>query len=415
MQGQLPVSGHLAALSQQTLPAAATGASQGMLDDLPHAHSRSISDLLGSVTGRIHRGTLDDPSSSFEGPAFGMGQEPPGQFKTAPGQGLWQRPSAATSPHDLLHSSHGVLLGTPVRSGSEAFGASMLSQEHPPGLVSPGSLSRRSTWSQPAALLQLLARRASPDNSQFQGQPLAAPFSAPQPPALLPDPQQLQRHLLQDQSVPSTFQTASSRTQFMHSGMVPQLQAFPATPEELARAGSRDLGTLSRIGGRPSRHSASPSLRPSSRSQGQVSGQGLVPGELEARPASAQGPALPLRSLHLRATSLSQGLGDLLGGAPLSSSPTSSSASEAMLAWGPSMEQVYPTPLAWQLGETGQGVAGPAVLTQQAGRGAFYQPAPGQGWGPIGVPVPVLEGRPMSRGATSADSGPGVICTNMLG
>lgn len=402
-QGQLPCTGQLASLSQQMHPAAAAAANQAT-SNLAHAHSRTMSDLLGSVTGRINRGTLEDPSSSFEDPAFGQGQfdVAPGQFGAVPGQGLWQSPST-----DLLHGLHDVLPGKPVGSGSDAF-----HQGQPPELVASSSRPRRSTTTQPTALLQLLAQRAPPHNLRFQGGPPAAPPSAPGPPALVPEPQQPQWHLPEHQFSPSAFQTGSGSMGFMHSSQVSQLQAFPASPQEPVRAGSWDLRNSSRrTGGRPSRRISSQSLRPSSGSPAQVSGQDLALEEEAQHASQRRGPpALPLVAPLHRATSLSPGLGGPLGSAPVSGSPTLSNALEAMPPWGQALEQIHPTPLAWQAVGSGQGVASPAVLTQHAGGDPFYQPTPGGGWDPSGVAPQVLEGCPMSRGRTSAKPGPGVHC-----
>ena len=378
-------------------PAAAAAPSQGT-SHLPRAHSRTVSDLLGSVTGRINRGTLDDPSSSFKGPDFAPGQfdAAPGRFGAAPGQGHWQSPSTA-----LLHSLHDVLPGKPVGLRSDAT-----DQEHPLEHAPSSSLARRSALTQSTALLQLLAQRASPHNSRSQGAPpVALPFG-PCPPPLVPEPPQPQWQLPENQFSPSAFQTASGSMGFMHSGQVPQLQAFPANPEELARARSWNLGNSSRrIGGRPSRRSGSQNRGPSSRSPAQILRQGLALDE-EAQHASQQqgGPGLPLMTPH-HATSLSPGP---LGSAPVSGSPTSSNASEAMPAWGHPLEQSHPAPLTWQPLGLGQGGSSPTLLTQHAGGDPFYQPAQGQGWDPRVVPPTVLEGRSLSRDRTSTEPGPGV-------
>ena len=418
MQGVVSFSGRLATLGQQTSPAAASGGQT--TSDMAQAHSvsRSMSDPLASITSRIHRGTLEDqPSGSFDDPAVGVGQRQTGSFGAAPKQGLWDSPSAAT--RDDLFDLLDVLPGKPMGPESEAAGPGMLAPEQQPaGFLSSSLLTRRSTPSQPAALLQMLAQQPSPRKSLFQAVPQAASPMARQLPAVAPQPQQPQWQQLQQQLQqllqqqpdfkfsPAGFQTGSSNTDCMHSSQIPQLQSFPAS-QELTRVSSWDVSSSSRIGGRVSRRGRSHSLRSSPRSPVQSSGQEFAFSEAQhASQQQGQGlPAMPLR----RATSLSSGPVGPFGRAPLSRSP-SMSPSPAALRQG--LQQVYPPPCIWypegssEGGQAGPGQGGtsPLVPTPHTGASRFWHQRGG------------LQGlHPVTRHGDGAGSEPGVFHLMWLG
>ncbi len=205
---------------------------------------------LGSITGRINRGHLEDqPSGLFGSAPLGPDYSGAGPSGSALGQGFQQGMFGGQQQHmgDNTLLMQGVIPGVPVHP--ESPGPSMSGQGRGQQPLMPSSMmGRQGTAKQEPVLLRMLAQNIMQQQtqvvSQFPGQG-SSPQGSPQVPQWLPQqpPQQfrpellsLQQQLQQQQpGFPFTqdFNDGSSSTSSMNSVQVPQLQSRPASVGQL--------------------------------------------------------------------------------------------------------------------------------------------------------------------------------------
>ena len=226
----------------------------------PHAASSSqelslqqqqaleLDDRLGSITGRINRGHLEDqPSGLFGSPSLGPDYSGAGPSGSALGQGFQQGIFSSQQQQigDNALLMQGVIPGVPVHP--ESTGPSMSGQGSGQQPLPSSMMGRQVTAKQEPILLHMLAQNITQQQtqlvSQFPGQG-SSQQGSPQVPRWPPQqlPQQfrpellsLQQQLQQQAGFPFTqdLNDGSSSTSSMNSVQVPQLQSRPASVGQL--------------------------------------------------------------------------------------------------------------------------------------------------------------------------------------
>ena len=279
MQGPLTFGGQLETLGRLQAPLGAGAHNQ----EVPQAQQQqglALDDPLGSITGRIHRGHLEDQPPGLSGDAlFGSQYSGAGPssaalrqgFQQGLAQGLFGRQQQQQQQQEggLMPA---IIPGVPVIPGLPASPTAGQGLGEPPMLPS-SMLSRPNIARQDPILLQLLAQDIMQHESQaashFSG-PGSSQQGSPQapqwPPQGLSQAQQLhQQVVLQQQqqqqqqqagiAFNQDFNDGSSSTSSMNSVQVPQLQTRPANAG-LLRMPSYDIGN-SPVGGRATRRGRS--------------------------------------------------------------------------------------------------------------------------------------------------------------
>ena len=206
---------------------------------------------LGSITGRINRGHLEDqPSGLFGSAPLGPDYSGAGPSSSALGQGFQQGMFGSQQQQQMGDNAllmQGVIPGVPVHP--ESPGPSMSGQGRGQQPLMPSSMmGREGTSKQEPVLLRMLAQNIMQQQtqlvSQFPGQG-SSQQGSPQVPQWLPQqlPQQfrpellsLQQQLQQQQPgfpFSQDFNDGSSSTSSMNSVQVPQLQSQPASVGQL--------------------------------------------------------------------------------------------------------------------------------------------------------------------------------------
>lgn len=215
---------------------------------------------LGSITGRINRGHLEDQPSGLFGSAL-LGPDYPGAGPSgsALGQGFQQGMFGSQQRQHMGDNAllvQGVIPGVPLHR--ESPGPSMSGQGGGQQPLMPSSMmGRQGTAKQEPVLLRMLAQNIMQQQtqsvSQFPGQG-SSQQGSPQVPQWPPQqlPQQfppelpsLQQQLQQQQAgfqFTQDFNDGSSSTSSMNSLQVPQLQSRPASVGQLAMA-PLDIGS----------------------------------------------------------------------------------------------------------------------------------------------------------------------------
>ena len=276
MQGPLTFGGQLETLGRLQAPLG-VGAHSQAVSQAQQQQGLALDDPLGSITGRIHRGHLEDQPPGLSGEAlFGSQYSGAGPSSAALRQGFQQGLAQGLFGRQQQQQEGGlmpaIIPGVPVIPGLPASPTAGQGLGEPPMLPS-SMLSRPSIAQQDPILLQLLAQDIMQHESQaashFSG-PGSSQQGSPQapqwPPQGLSQAQQLYQQFvpqLQQQqqagiAFNQDFNDGSSSTSSMNSVQVPQLQARPANAG-LLRMPSYDISN-SPVGGRAIRRGRSHSV-----------------------------------------------------------------------------------------------------------------------------------------------------------
>jgi hypothetical protein len=208
-----------------------------------------LDERLGSITGRINRGQLEDqPSGLFGGASLGPDYSGAGPSSSALGQGFQQGMFGSQQQHmgDNALVMQGVIPGIPVHP--ESPGPSLSGQGRGQQPLMPSSMmGRQAAAKHEPILLHMLAQNIMQQQSQLgpqfpgQGSSQQGSLQVPQwPPQQLPQQSRpemlsLQQQLQQQAGFPFTqdFNDGSSSTSSMNSIQVPQLQSRPASVGQL--------------------------------------------------------------------------------------------------------------------------------------------------------------------------------------
>ncbi|DBB00042.1 TPA: hypothetical protein ACH3X1_013901 [Trebouxia sp. C0004] len=215
-----------------------------------------LDDQLGSITGRINRGHLEDqPSGQFGGARLGPDYSGAGPRGAALGLDFQQGMFGSQQQHmgDNALLMQGVIPGIPVHP--ESPGPSMSGQGRGQQPLMPSSMmGRQAAAKQEPILLHMLAHNTMQQQpvSQFpgqgssqQGSPQVPQWPSQQLPLQFqPELLSLQQQLPQQAGFPFTqdFNDGSSSTSSMNSVQVPQLQSRPASAGQL-RMPPMDVGS----------------------------------------------------------------------------------------------------------------------------------------------------------------------------
>ncbi|DBA71137.1 TPA: PSII 6.1 kDa protein [Trebouxia sp. C0005] len=203
---------------------------------------------LGSITGRINRGHLEDqPSGLFGGAPLGPDYFGTGPSSSALGQGFQQGMFSSQQQHmgDNALLMPGVIPGVPVHPESPGPSMSGQGRGHQP--LMPSMVGGQGAAKQEPVLLHMLAQNIMQQQTQFgsqfprqggshQGSPQVPQWPPQQlPQQVQPELPTLQQQLQQQAGLLFTqdFNDGSSSTSSMNSVQVPQLQSRPASVGQL--------------------------------------------------------------------------------------------------------------------------------------------------------------------------------------